>query len=75
MAFAIVMSITLTLLCLSYAQPGVREGGGGKTAGGNPRADSGEGEERKGDDVCSLLEIHEIEKVGDLPKKRINTNI
>lgn len=45
--------------------------GCGKDGGRNPWADSVEGEERKGDDVCSLLEIHEIEKVGDL-KKRIN---
>lgn len=27
---------------------------------------------RNGDCICSFLEILEVEKVGDLPKKRIN---
>lgn len=65
--FAIVMSITLTLLCLSYAQTM-----GGMREGWNPRTRSGEGGERKGDWFCPLLEIHEIEKVGNYQRERIN---
>lgn len=51
-------------------------GGSGMTAGrrrDESKDDFGGGKGKRTDDyVCSVLEIHEIEKVGDLPKKRIN---
>lgn len=56
-------------------KPWVREGRGWGDGGRNPRTGEGEGRERKGDCVCSLLEIHENRESGRFTKEENKSNI